>query len=77
LTKRGLGQDPHQQTNQIQKQLKQLLDKSNPDTHGPAVTFGGSLQTPANSNPAAAGGSSPTNPIANGQGSPPAVNVLV
>ena len=76
VDKARLGQDPHQQTNQIQKQLKDLFDKSAPDRRGPAVTFGGSLQTPADSNAAAAIASSQTNPAANGQGSSPTVDVL-
>jgi hypothetical protein len=77
VDKARLGQDPHQQTNQIQKQLKDLFDKSTPDRHGAAVTLGGSLQTSAIGNPATGGGSSSTNPTASGQGASPTVNVLV
>jgi hypothetical protein len=76
VDKARLGQDPHQQTNQIQKQLKQLLDKPASARHDPAVTFGGSLQQSANGNAATAVGSSQTNPTASGQGSSSAVNVL-
>ncbi len=35
VDKARLGQDPHQQTNQIQKQLKQLLDKPASARHDP------------------------------------------
>lgn len=56
VDKARLGQDPHQQTNQIQKQLKQLLDPpSSARLGGPAVTFGGSLQAPADGSAAASG----------------------
>ena len=44
VDKARLGQDPHQQTNQIQKQLKDLFDSPASAKAGPAVTFGGSLQ---------------------------------
>jgi hypothetical protein len=76
VDKARLGQDPHQQTNQIQKQLKKLFDSPASAGIGPAVTFGGSLQTATNSNAAAAVSSSPTNPAATGQGASFAVNVL-
>jgi hypothetical protein len=72
VDKARLGHDPHQQTNQIQKQLKDLFDKSASDRHGPAVTFGGSLQMSANGNAATGGGLLPTSPAASGQGSPSA-----
>ena len=45
VDKARLGQDPHQQANQIQKQLKDLFDSPASAKAGPAVTFGGSLQT--------------------------------
>jgi hypothetical protein len=44
IDKARLGQDPHQSTNQIQKQLERHLDKLSPANFGPAVTLGGSLQ---------------------------------
>ena len=44
VEKARLGQDPHQQANQIQKQLKELFDSPASAGIGPAVTFGGSLQ---------------------------------
>jgi hypothetical protein len=66
VDKARLGQDPHQTTNQIQKQIERHVDKLAPENFGPAVTLGGSLQsitlgqTPsssatASSNPGAAG----------------------
>ncbi len=47
VDKARLGQDPHQQTNQIQKQIKALFDSPASVGAGPAVTFGGSLQATA------------------------------
>jgi hypothetical protein len=76
VDKARLGQDPHQQANQIQKQLKQLLDKPAAARNDPAVTFGGSLQRSANSSAANAVASSQTNPAASGQGASATVNVL-
>jgi hypothetical protein len=57
VDKARLGQDPHQQTNQIQKQLKELFDSSASAGPGAAVTFGGSLQATASGDSAASGGS--------------------
>ena len=68
------GQDPHQQTNQIQKQLKQIIDPPASPRLGPAVTFGGAA--PADRNAAIAAGSSPTASAVCGQGSSSSVNVL-
>jgi hypothetical protein len=78
VDKARLGQDPHQQTNQIQKELKQLFDSPASAGVGPAVTFGGSLQTPANGSAAnsSAAGALPANPDASGQGPWSAVDVL-
>jgi hypothetical protein len=47
VDKARLGQDPHQTTNQIQKQIERHIDKLAPANFGPAVTFGGSLQSVA------------------------------
>jgi hypothetical protein len=44
IDKARLDQDPHQATNQVQKQLERRIDRSEPANFGPAVTFGGSLQ---------------------------------
>jgi len=77
IDKARLGQDPHQQTNQIQKQLKQLIDPPASARLGPAVTFGGSLRAPPDGNPAAAaGGSSQTTPAVNGPVSSPTSTCL-
>src|ERR1700686_4252023 len=70
------GQDPHQQTDQIQKQRKQIIDPPASPRLGPAVTFGGSLQAPADRNAAIAASSSPTTSAVSGQGSSSSVNVL-
>jgi len=51
VDKARLGQDPHQSTNQIRKELQKLIDHKldplAPDNFGPAVTFGGSLPSAA------------------------------
>ena len=57
VDKARLGQDPHQQANQLQKQLNKLFDSPASAGAGPAVTFGGSLQTTAKGDSAASGGS--------------------
>jgi hypothetical protein len=56
-----LGKDPHQQTNQIQKQLKELFDNPASTGSASAVTFGGSLRA-SNSGDSAAAGGSPQGP---------------
>jgi hypothetical protein len=47
IDKARLGQDPHQTTNQLQKQLERHIDRLDPANFGPAVTFGGSLLGPS------------------------------
>ena len=47
VDKARLGQDPHQSADQIQKQIDRQLHPMAPQNFGPAVTFGGSLQTTA------------------------------
>jgi hypothetical protein len=76
VDKARLGQDPHQQTNQIQKQLKQLIDNPTSAWLGPAVTFGGSLQAPQDSNAATAVGLSQTKQTVSGQSSWSVVDLL-
>ncbi len=44
IDKARLGQDPHQATDQVQKQIDRHLDNLAPSGFGPAVTFGGTLQ---------------------------------
>jgi hypothetical protein len=56
--KARLGQDPHQTTNQLQKQLERHIDRLDPANFGPAVTFGGSLQGPSAGNGAGGNGTS-------------------
>ena len=58
VEKARLGQDPHQQANQIQKQLKELFDSPASAGIGPAVTFGGSLQVTGSSGAVASNNSS-------------------
>jgi hypothetical protein len=53
VDKARLGQDPHQQTDQLQKQLKKHLDKLAAGNFGPSVTLGGSLQSGDSGNSAA------------------------
>lgn len=44
VDKARMGQDPHQSTNQIQKEINRQFDRLAPANFGPAVTFGGALQ---------------------------------
>jgi hypothetical protein len=77
IDKARLGQDPHQSTNQIQKQIEQKLDKLTPPKFGPAVTFGGSLQaTSADGAYDPSGGPQPS-PDANGPVSTTSVDLVV
>ena len=57
VDKARLGQDPHQQANQIQKQLKELFNSPASASAEPAVTFGGSLRASGSGDSAALGGS--------------------
>ena len=47
IDKARLGQDPHQSTDQVQKQIDRYLGNRAPSGFGPAVTFGGTLQATA------------------------------
>jgi hypothetical protein len=76
IDKARLGQDLHQQTNQIQKQLRQLIDKPTSTPFGPAVTFAGSLQAPTEGDAAAAVGSSEATLAASGLVSSSSVDIL-
>jgi hypothetical protein len=49
IDKARLGQDPQQTTDQVQKRLKQHIDRLDPANFGPAVALGGSLQGSAGS----------------------------
>jgi hypothetical protein len=59
IDKARLGQDPHQSTDQVQKQIDRYLGNRAPSGFGPAVTFGGTLQAtttgPSGDAPTAAG----------------------
>jgi hypothetical protein len=77
VDKARLGQDPHQSTNQIQKQIERKLDKLAPANFGLAVTFGGSLQaTPTDSASDPLGGPQ-SSQNANGSVSTTSVDVIV
>jgi hypothetical protein len=76
VDKARLGQDPHQQANQIQKQLNQLFDGSAAASAEPAVTFGGSLRTSGSADSAASGVSAEKSQGASGPGAPLRVDVL-
>jgi hypothetical protein len=60
VDKARMGQDPHQSTNQIQKEISRQFVKLAPGNFGPAVTFGGSLQTTTTGAAAVSGSTSPT-----------------
>ncbi len=59
VDKARLGQDPHQSTDQIEKQIDPQLHPLAPGSFGPAVTFGGSLQE-TTVTPAASGSVAPS-----------------
>ena len=64
VDKARLGQDPHQSTDQIQKQIDRQLHPLAPDNFGPAVNLSESLQRPAfavgaNENNTGASGTNP------------------
>ena len=81
IDKARLGQDPQQSTDQLQKQLKRHIDRLDSANFGPAVTFGGSLQSPSAGNGAGGNGANtagtsqiaqnPTTPT-----SPPTVDLI-
>jgi len=57
IDKARLGQDPHQATNQLQKELQRHLDQIAGD-FGPAVNLGGALAKSPGRTPAAVAASS-------------------
>jgi hypothetical protein len=63
VDKARLGQDPHQSTDQLKKQIERHLDKLAAGNFGPSVTFGGSLQTTDSADNGASGNgnSAPSN----------------
>jgi hypothetical protein len=60
VDKARLGQDPHQSTDQLKKQIERHLDKLAAGKFGPSVTFGGSLQTTNSADSAASGNGNST-----------------
>jgi predicted component of type VI protein secretion system len=76
IDKARLGQDPHQQANQIQKPLKDLFDSPASAKAGPAVTFGGSLQAKGSSDSAASASPSGKPPAASGPATSSRVDLL-
>jgi len=77
VDKARMNEDPHQSTNQIQKELSQHLDKLASANFGPAVTLGGSLQTTTVGSAANPADSSQTSQNESGPVELPAVNLLV
>jgi hypothetical protein len=77
VDKARLNEDPHQSTNQIQKQLDRHLDKLLPTTFGPAVVLGGSLQPTTPGSAADPAGTSQTSQNESGPAVSPGVNFLV
>jgi len=76
VDKARLGQDPHQQTNQIQKQLNKLFDSPASASRGPAVTFGGSPAATASGDSGASAGSAEKPQGSNGPAASSRVDVL-
>jgi hypothetical protein len=77
IDKARLGQDPHQSTDQLQKQLDRHLDKLALGNFGPAVTFGGSLQAATSDNGPDTSDMLHAAQSPNGTISPSSVNIIV
>jgi hypothetical protein len=77
VDKARLGQDPHQSTNQVQKQIERKLDKLAPTNFGPAVTYGGSLQATLADGAYGPSGSPQSSQDANGPVSTTSVDLVV
>jgi len=77
VDKARLGVDPHQTTNQIQKQLDRHIDKLTPGKYGPAVTFGGSLQATTPEGGADTANTTAGTPQTAQAGNPPAASSVV
>jgi hypothetical protein len=77
VDKARMNEDPHQSTNQIQKELDRHLDKLAPANFGPAVTLGGSLQATATGGAADLAGTSQASQNVNGPVALSDVNLLV
>jgi hypothetical protein len=80
IDKARLGQDPHQSTDQLQKQIDRHLDNLPPSGFGPAVTFGGTLQataTGASGDATATADAPQSSQTGNASAAPSAVNLVV
>jgi hypothetical protein len=80
IDKARLGQDPHQSTDQLQKQIDRHLDNLAPSGFGPAVTFGGTLQataTGASADAPATAGAPQSSQTGNAGAASAAVNLVV
>jgi hypothetical protein len=80
VDKARLGQDPHQSTDQMQKQIDRHLDNLAPSGFGPAVTFGGTLQettTGASGDATATAGPPQSSQTGSAGAASTAVNLLV
>ena len=80
IDKARLGQDPHQSTDQVQKQIDRHLDNLAPSSFGLAVTFGGTLQataTGASGDTTATAGAPQSSQTGNASAASSAVNLVV
>jgi hypothetical protein len=80
IDKARLGQDPHQSTDQVQKQIDRHLNNLAPSGFGPAVTFGGTLQATAtgtSGDATAAAGAPQSSQTGNAGAAPAAVDLVV
>ena len=78
IDKARLGQDPHQSTDQVQKQIDRHLDNLAPSGFGPAVTFGGTLQaTGASGDATATAGAPQSGQTGSASAAAAAVNLVV
>jgi len=80
IDKARLGQDPHQSTDQVQKQIDRHLDNLPPSGFGPAVAFGGTLQataTGASGDATATADAPQSSQTGNASAAPSAVNLVV
>jgi hypothetical protein len=77
VDKARMNEDPHQLTNQIQKELDKHLDILSPTNFGPGVVLGGSLQAITTGNAADPAGTSQTSQNETGPVVLSGVNFLV
>jgi hypothetical protein len=80
VDKARLGQDPHQSSDQLKKQIERHLDKLAAGNFGPAVTFGGSSQAQDSGSPSdndARDQSASTSASTGASSAPPGLSILV